>query len=98
MSRFSQQENIFNNALHKVYNSYLLESQHIIETFDQCANSLINHINEYSEKYKYTGWNFISDSKLCIELNDRTIKYPIYLRIIKDPMNDNLYSIKDRTL
>lgn len=97
MSRLGNYTNIYNETTRNLVRKCLNEMFHVIETFDNCVEFLINNIDKFDKNYKYCGWNFISDNRSCVELNDENIKYPIYLRIIEDFNDNNYYSVKDRS-
>jgi len=82
--------------LEKFNTKFLLEKYHIVNDFNEFVNYILNDINNYTDEYKYTGWNF-SENK-CICLFDKSIKYPIYLQVIDNVNYVNTMSITDRSL
>ncbi|WQJ53548.1 MAG: hypothetical protein [Wendovervirus sonii] len=74
----------------------LNEVYHITNMFDKCINDIIQHLNEYTGQYKYTGWNLNNVEKICSKYEDETAYIPIYLRKQYDENNLNALSITDK--
>ena len=82
----------------KLYRSYLYEEYHIVTTFDECIEHIITNIDHFQKRYLYTGWNYDNINKKCLHLNDSKKYYPIYVKIVYDPNNDNIMSSANRDM
>ena len=65
----------------------LLETQHVLNKFEDFINFIINNIALYNNEYQYTEWNY-NNSIIQIEhINNANVNFPIFIKTIKDGYN-----------
>ena len=79
-----------------VYTHQINEDGHVSLSFDNCAKEVYDFPCKENDNFIYTGWNYNSERNSCEKLKNSSLYYPIMIKEINDPEDQDIFSIKNR--